>query len=235
MKPIIGLVPLVDDERESLWMLPGYMQGAEEAGALAVMLPLVTDEADLACLSGALDGLILTGGHDVSPSLYGAAVSPACGAVSPERDAMERVLLRLALARDLPVLGICRGHQFLNAALGGTLYQDLPTEHPSPVNHHRGRPYDRPVHPVRVLEGTPLARAVSAGALPVNSYHHQAVRDLAPGLTPMAVSEDGLIEALCMPGKRFVWGVQWHPEFSFRSDPASRAIFRAFAEACGAE
>ena len=235
MKPIIGLVPLVDDERESLWMLPGYMQGAEEAGALAVMLPLLTDEAGIARLSGALDGLILTGGHDVSPSLYGSAVSPACGPVSPERDAMERILLNLALARDLPVLGICRGHQFLNAALGGTLYQDLPTERPSAVCHRQKPPYDLPAHTVRVCGGTPLARAVGAGDLPVNSCHHQAVRDLAPGLSPMAFSEDGLVEALCMPGKRFVWGVQWHPEFSFRQDAASRAIFRAFAQACGAE
>ena len=234
MKPIIGLVPLVDEARDSYWMLPGYMRGIEDAGGLAVMLPLLSDETDIARLFGTLDGLLLTGGHDVSPSLYGAPVSPACGPVSPERDAMERILLRLALEHDLPVLGICRGHQFLNAALGGSLYQDLPTEHPSSVNHHGSRPYDRPVHPVRVFEDTPLARAVGAGALPVNSYHHQAVRDLAPVLSPMAVSEDGLTEALFMPGKRFIWGVQWHPEFSFRTDPASRAIFRAFAEACGA-
>ncbi len=235
MKPVIGLIPLVDEERESFWMLPGYMQGVEEAGGLAVMLPLLTDEADLTRLFGMLDGLLLTGGHDVSPSLYGAPVSLACGAVSPERDAMERVLLRLALAHDLPVLGICRGHQFLNAALGGTLYQDLPTEHPSSVSHRQKPPYDQPSHTVRVPEGTPLARILDRGDLPVNSCHHQAVRDLAPGLSPMAFSEDGLVEALCMPGKRFVWGVQWHPEFSFRSDPASRAIFRAFTEACGAE
>ena len=233
MKPVIGLVPLVDDEKESLWMLPGYMEGIWQAGGLSLMLPLVTGEADLSRLFDRVDGLLLTGGHDVSPALYGETAQPACGAVSPERDAMESVLLRLAIERDRPVLGICRGLQFLNAALGGTLWQDLPTLRPSPVNHHQAPPYDRPAHGVRVMEGTPLSLAVGAGDLAVNSYHHQGVRDLSPRLSPMAVSEDGLIEALFLPERRFVWGVQWHPEFSFRADPASRAIFRAFVSACG--
>lgn len=229
-KPVIGLIPLVDEERESLWMLPGYPEGLSAAGALPVTLPLTADEADLRQLIGTLDGLLLTGGHDVQPSLYGEAALPGV-CCCPARDEMERKLLALALERDLPVLGICRGIQFLNAALGGTLWQDLPTQRPTSVEHHQKPPYDRPAHTVTVLPATPLAAAVGAGVLPVNSYHHQAVKALAPALRPMALSEDGLVEAVWHPGKRFVWAVQWHPEFAWKTSRPCAEIFRVFVEA----
>ena len=232
MKRVIGLIPLVDETRDSLWMLPGYMDGITAAGGLPLMLPLTDDEAALDQLCGLCDGFLLTGGHDVSPELYGAERLPACGATSPERDRMEAKLLRRAMACDKPVLGICRGIQFINAALGGTLWQDLPSQHPSDVNHHQRPPYDAPAHAVSLLPDTPLANLLNRETLMVNSYHHQAVRDLAGALKPMAMSPDGLIEAVWHPGQRFLWAVQWHPEFAWRSDPAALAIFRAFVEAC---
>ena len=232
MKPVIGLVPLVDEGRKSLWMLPGYMEGIAGAGGLSFMLPLSGDEADLSRLFSLCDGLLLTGGHDVSPALYGEAPLPVCGACCPERDRMESILLRLAMAENKPVLGICRGLQFMNAALGGSLWQDLPSQHPSGVNHHGAPPYDRPVHAVTVLPDTPLSAVLGESSLPVNSYHHQAVRELAPCLRPMALSPDGLVEAAWHPEMHFLWGVQWHPEFSFRTDAASRSLFRAFVDAC---
>jgi len=234
MKPLIGLIPLVDEGRESLWMLPGYMRGVEAAGGLPVMLPLTDDPEALRQLSAQCDGFLLTGGHDVSPGVYGAARLPACGACSPERDRMESALLALAMAADKPVLGICRGIQFINAALGGTLWQDLPTQRPSDVNHHQSPPYDAPAHAVSILPDTPLARLLGAEALRVNSYHHQAVRDLAPALRPMAVSPDGLVEAVWHPGRHFLWAVQWHPEFAWQTDPGAMKIFGAFVEACRA-
>lgn len=230
-KPLIGLVPLVDEGRESYWMLPGYMTGVEQAGGVPVMLPLTSDEEALRRLAGTLDGFLFTGGHDVSPAVYGAPVSPLCGACCPGRDAMEGPLLRLALEKDKPVLGICRGIQFLNAALGGTLYQDLPAERPSAVVHHQEPPYDRPSHPVALLPGAPLEKLMETDTLPVNSCHHQGLKELAPGLAPMAAAEDGLVEAVWMPDARFVWAVQWHPEFAFRTG-ASRRIFGAFVAAC---
>ena len=147
------------------------------------------------------------------------------------RDAMERRILAYALAEDKPVLGICRGIQFINAALGGTLYQDLPSQHPSDTVHRQPPPYERPVHNVAVCADTPLHRCLGVSALPVNSLHHQAVKDLAPGLEPMAAAPDGVIEALYRPGSRFLWAVQWHPEYSFRAEEASRKIFRAFVAA----
>lgn len=234
-KPLIGIVPLVDAERESYWMLPGYMKGIEQAGGIPVMLPLLDGAEELRQLAETLDGVLLTGGQDVSPALYGCAPSAQCGECCPARDAMEQALFPLLRAQGKPVLGICRGIQLINVLMGGTLYQDLPTEHPSDIEHHQTLPYDRPCHTVRLLPGSPLHALLETDVLPVNSYHHQAIRELAPGLAAMAVAGDGLVEAVCAPEPPFLWAVQWHPEFSYRSDENSRKIFRRFVEACGGE
>lgn len=232
MAPVIGLIPLVDEERESYWMLPGYMKGIEEAGGIPLMLPLTENREHLAQLAELCDGLLLTGGHDVSPSLYRQEKTPLCGACSPERDQMESVLLQLALQKDMPVLGICRGIQFLNAFLGGTLYQDLPSQHPSEIAHHQKPPYHIPCHTVAILPDTPLSRLLEKDEIPVNSCHHQAILDLSPDLKAMAVSPDDLTEAAYMPDKAFVWAVQWHPECSHHVNEDSRKIFSAFVKAC---
>lgn len=231
-KPMIGVVPLVDEERESFWMLPGYFEGIEEAGGIPVMLPLTDDPEAIARLAETCDGVLLTGGHDVSAEVYGETPREVCGACCPGRDRMERLLLDEALRQDLPVLGICRGVQFLNAALGGTLYQDLPVEHYSTVVHHQQPPYDQPSHEVSLLRGSPLAERLGVKTLPVNSCHHQGIKNLADSLSAMAYAPDGLVEAVWMPDKRFVWAVQWHPEFSHKVSEASREIFRAFVESC---
>lgn len=231
-RPLIGLVPLMDYQRASYWMLPGYMEGIQQAGGIPVMLPLTDDEAVLAQLADSCDGFLFTGGQDVAPALYGEAAAELCGETSPQRDAMETKLLALAREQDKPVLGICRGIQFLNAALGGTLWQDLPAQNPSEVNHHQTGAYDQPIHMVQLLPGTPLADLLHKETLPVNSYHHQAIRVLAPELVPMAQAPDGIIEAVYEPGRRFVWAVQWHPEFSYKVNADSRKIFGAFVAAC---
>ena len=231
-QPIIGITPLVDEKRESLWMLPGYMDAVTQAGGLPIMLPLTSDEAAIDALVSLCDGLLITGGQDVDPSIYGE--EPINDTVLPnaDRDAMELPLLRKALAADKPILGICRGLQFINAVLGGTLYQDLPVQHPSDTAHDMSAPYDRAVHEVEVEEGSPLFALLEKKTLGVNTLHHQAVRELAPCLRSMAVSTDGLIEAAWMPDKKFVWAVQWHPEFLFKVDEPSRRIVRAFVEKC---
>ena len=236
-RPVIGVVPLVDEGRDSYWMLPGYFGGVREAGGVPVMLPLTDDADELAAALDVCDGLLVTGGQDVSPALYGEKSADAlalCGELCPGRDQMEALLVPMAVERDLPMLGICRGIQVINAALGGTLWQDLPRQRPSDVEHHGLPPYEEPVHEVEVLPATPLAAVVGEGAYAVNSYHHQAVRDLAPDLEAMAKAPDGIVEAVWRPESRFLWGVQWHPEFSHKVDEKSRKIFSAFVEAARA-
>lgn len=231
MKPIVGVMPLWDDKKNSIWMLPGYMDGLSQAGLLPIILPFSRDENELEQLMGICDGVLFTGGHDVSPELYQETPLEDLVSCCPKRDTMEVIALRLAIDADKPVLGICRGLQFINAALGGTLYQDLPSQHPSDIKHRQEAPYDVPSHTVSVIPGSPLYDCLHIRELPVNSCHHQAIKDLASGLEAMAVSPDGLTEALYKPDHHFLWAVQWHPEFSYRTDPCSRMIFRTFAEA----
>ena len=229
-KPIIGVTLLWDEEKNSYWMLPGYLEGLEEAGAIPIILPLAADGADIAQLADLCDGFLFTGGQDVAPQLYGEAMKPTCGELCPARDTLEQELLNRALEQDKPILGICRGLQILNVTLGGTLYQDLPTEHPSEIEHSMKPPYDQAAHTVRILPDTPLAALLQKQELGVNSCHHQAIRSLAPSLVEMARSTDDLIEAMYLPGKTFIWGVQWHPEMSLQEE-SSRKIFEAFVGA----
>lgn len=232
MKPVIGLIPLYDDEKESYWMLPGYMKGLEQCGALPVMLPLTADKVLLQQAFSMCNGLLLTGGHDVGTDVYGKEPIKECGIPCKLRDEMERILFGLALGEDKPVLGICRGLQFMNAYLGGDLYQDLPTEYEGKVEHHMEPPYDRMAHTVEVLEDSLLADIIGAGVHEVNSYHHQAIKTLADSLESMAVSEDGLVEAICVRDRKFMIGVQWHPEFSYEVSTDSIKILQAFVDAC---
>lgn len=235
-KPMIGVLPLYDGDKDSYWMLPGYMKGVEEAGGIPVMLPLTTDIPDIEVLAESFDGFLFTGGHDVDPILYGEKKDDRCGEICTERDELERVLFELAVKLDKPAFGICRGLQLFNVLLGGTLYQDIPSQRPeeSEISHKQKPPYAKPAHPVRVLKESGLFRLLGKETLQVNSYHHQGIKGLAPSLEAAAVSESGLIEAVIMPDKRFVWAVQWHPEFSLSEDPDSKVLFRSFVEACRA-
>ncbi len=232
MRPIIGVIPLYDDEKESYWMLPGYMQVLELCGAAPIMLPMTKEPALLDQLFSMCDGLLLTGGHDISPDIYGEDPKDYCGAPCKVRDEMEVYLLKKAIEKKMPLLGICRGLQLMNGALGGTLYQDLPNEKPGSVEHHMTAPYDRGAHEVEVLPGTLLAGIIGAGTKRVNSYHHQAIKDLSPMAQCMAVSEDGLAEAISIKNQPFMIGLQWHPEFSYEKDPDSKKIVQAFVDAC---
>jgi putative glutamine amidotransferase len=233
-KPLIGVVPLWDEEKDSLWMLPGYMNGIERAGGLPVMLPLSTDRSALEQVCRTVDGLLFTGGQDVSPTLYGEAKSEYCGEVCLARDEMEAALFSLFVTEmDKPAFGICRGIQFFNALLGGTLYQDLEAQHKSvpPLRHHQKQPYCNPSHKVTIKPGSLLHALLGADVIAVNSCHHQGVKELSRELVCMAEAEDGLIEAVYMPGKRFVWAIQWHPEYSL-DDENSQKLFSTFVKAC---
>ncbi len=230
MNPLIGIMPLWDEKKDSIWMLPGYMDGILQAKGTPIIFPFSDDQEELKRLVELCDGILFTGGHDVSPMLYHEEPLDELISCCDKRDKLESTVLQIALEAEKPILGICRGIQFINAFLGGTLYQDLPLQHPSEVPHRQPAPYNIPAHSVRILEGSPLRQCLGIDELPVNSCHHQAIKTLAPGLEPMAVSPDGLVEALYMPCYKYLWAVQWHPEFSFRTDENSRKIFRAFVE-----
>ncbi len=234
MKPTIGVVPLWDDERNSIWLLPGYMNALREAGALPIILPLEIEPEDLTQIAQLCDGFLLTGGQDVDPAIYGEAAIDECGRPCGERDRLERAIFEYAVENDRPIFGICRGIQFINAICGGSLYQDLPSQYPpcKDVVHQMTPPYDRPCHRVTILPETPLAAIVEQSELAVNSYHHQAIKQISPQLRAMAISEDGLVEAVYMPHKRFIQAVQWHPELNHHCDESSRKIMRSFVEAC---
>ena len=214
--PIIAVTPLWDDERKSIWMLPDYLDGIKAAGGIPVVLPLEMSEDDADRIVKTCDGFLFTGGQDVG----------SC----PERDKLETLLLSKALQSDKAILGICRGLQFINVFLGGTLWQNLPSQHPTEITHRQGKPYNVPTHKV-VLNGD-LKKLLGKATLDVNTLHHQAAKDLGARLTPTAISPDGIIEAIQMVGKRFVWGVQWHPEYMFKTDPDSLTIFTHFIHHC---
>lgn len=232
-RKIIAVVPLWDDAKQSIWMLPGYLDGIRAAGGIPSILPLTKSEEEAYALLKMCSGLLMTGGQDINPRLYGQSASSRCGEICPERDAMEPHLFNEALKHDKPVLGICRGLQMINVVLGGTLYQDLPSQTNSNINHRMKPPYDRECHRVNLVQGTALHRLLQVEIMGVTSNHHQGIDKLGEGLEVMAASEDGIIEAVSLPEKKFVWAVQWHPEYDYLKNVFSKKIFQAFVEACG--
>ncbi len=232
-KKIIAVVPLWDDEKESIWMLPGYMDGVKASGAIPIILPLSSSDEDVLEIFDKCDGLLMTGGHDVSPALYNESKKETCGVTCNDRERIEQALYKNALEHDKPVLGICRGIQLINVLQGGTLYQDLPSEYASDIEHHMKPPYTNVAHYVNIKKETPLYDLLLTERLGVNSYHHQAVKKLGTDLEIMAESEDGLVEAVRHTKKSFVWAFQWHPEFDFHVNQNSKKIFDAFVDACG--
>lgn len=201
-----------------------YIEALERAGLTPLILPTLIEPGRAAEALDAVAGLVLSGGEDVDPSRYGALPHPQLGTVDPRRDAVETELVRVALARRLPVLAICRGVQILNVALGGTLYQDLATERPGPIDHAdvAGR------HPVHVDADTLLFRTLGRGEITANSRHHQAVKTVGQGLRVVARAPDGVIEAveLGQPAGQWLLGVQWHPENLVETE-----LFTGFARA----
>ena len=234
MKPIVGISPLYDAEKRGLWMRPGYLDVLYACGAIPLVLPFDFDAVDVEQVLSICDGLVLAGGPDIDPRWYREETLPECGEIQAIRDELEFRLLEKALDENMPVLGICRGSQVLNVFCGGTLYQDLATQLPETINHAMEPPFEVPCHRVVLEEGEPLQVLLGIDELPVNSIHHQAVKDVAPTLVPLARSLDGVIEGVWMPGMRFVWGVQWHPEWIWDVDPRQRQIVQAFVDTCKA-
>jgi putative glutamine amidotransferase len=226
MRPIVGITSYAEMARWGVWEAPtaliplSYVRVVEAAGGRPLLVPPSTDAVEETL--DALDGLILSGGADLDPETYGAESHPETNGVRPERDAAELALLQGALARDMPVLAVCRGSQILNVARGGDLVQHLPEV----VGHerHKETPGVFADHGVEILSGTRLGKVVGEHA-PVKSHHHQGYGRLGEGLREAARAEDGTVEAIEDPSKRFALGVLWHPE-----EGEDAALFRALVD-----
>lgn len=230
-KPVIGVMPLWDEDKVSLWMLPAYLDGIIQAGGIPVIFPFTEETDDVKILVDTVDGVIMTGGQDVNPDRYGQELLGEMVVPCEKRDGLEFKVMQEILKSRKPILGICRGLQVINVALGGSLYQDLPTQHPSDINHRQPAPYDIPSHEVEVLPDTPLRHCLGDERINVNSCHHQAIKELAEPLEAMAISTDGLVEGVYRPDYPFLWAVQWHPEFMQKKDENSQRIFKSFIQA----
>lgn len=240
MKPIIGVTPSAQQDTLAHGTLlryctsAPYVRAIETAGGVPIVLPPQRDAIDE--LMAVIDGLLLSGGPDVDPVRYGDNyVHPATYGIDPDRDQFELDLLDAALRHSVPVFGICRGIQVMNVALGGTLIQDVSTEHPGAADvghrqHERGLEDSAVGHEMFAIESTQLP-IFGNNDLGVNSFHHQAIRDLASDLMPVAQSPDGLVEAVVLRGNPEVFGVQWHPELMFERDDAHLRPFSRLVEA----
>jgi len=205
-----------------------YSEAVVRAGGTPICLPHEVEEVER--FLGLIDGLMITGGHfDVDPSLFGAGERHPTVKLKSRRTEFEFAITRGALARDLPIFGICGGQQLLNVVLGGTLIQHIPDEFERPLAHEQPNPRNEAGHEVHVVRGTRLFDIVGRAELPVNSAHHQAVKATGPGVVINASAPDGVVEGIEVPDRDFCIGVQWHPEFEI-SDGDKR-LFAAFVDA----
>lgn len=226
--PLIGIVSNFNSAKAEYFVPRGYVNAVRQAGGRPILLPY-GDPADTLEL---LDGLLLTGGTDFAPELYGGRHHPAMSEILTERDAFEIALARSALQTDLPILGICRGMQLLNVLRGGSLYDHTLDDRADETRDHRdGTPLEQIVHDIRIEPGTRLHAICGVTASPVNSMHHQAVARVGEKLVATAFAPDGVIEAIEDPARPFLLGVQWHPERR-QEDAANRRIVEAFVAAC---
>ena len=227
-KPIIGLTPQIDYETGEYKINAPYTDCLLRAGAIPFLFPFTEDQNELSRLLDLCDGILLTGGHDLAPSYYGEEKQEYCNTPIPERDALEMRLIPMAIERHKPILAICRGIQALNVACGGTLYQDIHAQGATDKSHRQ--PDTPEAHKVTCLDGTLAADIFGTDPIMVNTLHHQAVRALGKGLRVAAVSDDGLVEAVDMPDRQFVLGIQWHPEMLAAQNPHQMAVFQRFIE-----
>jgi putative glutamine amidotransferase len=208
-----------------------YVRSVAGAGGVPLILSQLMAPADVGVALQACDGLLLTGGEDVDPEHYREAPSPKLGTVDRERDQFELALFAAARERGLPVLGICRGIQLINVALGGTLYQDLPSERASEVNHDPKAARTGRTHHVRLAAGSRAASVIGVDRLVPNSFHHQAIKQLAPGLVASGWADDGVIEAVESAEGPWLLAVQWHPEEMHADATAPELkLFRALVD-----
>lgn len=234
MRPIIGILAEIDNERAAKVQY-SYVSAIEEAGGSPLLLPYATDSESFERFASVCDGFFFTGGADVDPHRYGEEPTSFCGPISYFRDELEFKAFEEVMKTDKPILAVCRGAQLVNVALGGTLYQDIPSEIDTPISHKQTEDKDRPSHGVRILADTPLFSLIGKERMSANSFHHQAIKKIGTGLKIMALADDGIVEAVYHTQKRYLRAYQWHPERLCDKNDDNSLIFLDFINACNKE
>jgi putative glutamine amidotransferase len=228
-RPAIGITP--DFEAPRYELKAAYPDAVLRAGGLPMVLPYTEEAAAVDAYLDRISGLVVTGGHfDIPPEAYGEKPSEQLGPVKQGRTDFETRLLKGALDRRIPILGVCGGMQLLNVVLGGSLIQDIQTEVEGAKSHEQKHDRTQPMHPIDVKEGTLLAELLGKGQLMVNSTHHQAVKRLGDGLRASAVAPDGVVECVESTELPFAVGVQWHPELLLQTIPAHLSLYRGLVQ-----
>ena len=230
-KPVVGVFAEVNDELFTS-VRGAYIHAIEKAGGIPLLVPFVESDEVLGEIISRCNGIFLTGGVDISPDRYGEEIKPTCGERQLNRDTLEFKAFDIAFKTEKTMLAVCRGAQLVNVALGGSLYQDLPTEHSSSISHRQTEGICEYSHEVNIAEGTPLYALLGAERIRANSFHHQAVKRLGDGLEVMAQADDGVVEALYYKGDQYLMAYQWHPERLFDRDAHHRKIFEDFIRKC---
>ena len=236
MKPTIGVFPSIKDDG-TFWLYENYTDALTSLGGSPLVIPPFSKENanTLYALMDLCDGYLFTGGGDIEPSFYNESRIPECGKSSLERDEFELLAFSYAMSTGKPILGICRGCQLMNVALGGTLCQDIPTSYKAALRHTSDSIADPTLHEIDIPVESPIFKIAGAPRVKINSFHHQCVDRLGDGLQVLATSTDGIPEGVYLDGDRYLIGVQWHPERSYKSEAFDAGIFYSLIEAAKGE
>lgn len=236
MKPIIGITTYQSKNlhgQPTVVLMQSYIDAIMQAGGVPVLIPSMIAEDGWDALYSRLDGILFSGGGDIALEHFSGDSHPRIDDVEPERDSVELKMLNAAASDGKPMLGICRGCQVMNVALGGTLYTHIPDQLPNALDHaYPGNKRTILVHEVKLEEGTHIAEVMGEPIVKVNSLHHQGLKDIAPSLRVTGYAPDGLVEAVELPDHPFAIAVQWHPEW-LTDQESTRNLFRKFVEAAG--
>lgn len=231
MKPIVGITVDIGDDR-SLSTPGAYMNAIERAGGVPLIIPYCENDDVLEDIVKLCDGILFSGGVDIAPTRYGEEAIASCGKPELLRDELEFSLFDKIISSKKPLLAICRGCQFINAAFGGTLYQDIPSQLPSDIHHRQLEPKFSHSHSVNIMKNSLLFDIIGCEKIKANSFHHQAIKKLGDGLEVVATSDDGIIEAVFFTGEQYIRGYQWHPERLCDIDEYHQKIFDDFVKHC---
>lgn len=231
LKPVIGIFPSYDIEKKQIFLNQSYFDAILECGGIPISVPLSEKEEDILDYLDIIDGIVFSGGSDIAPEYYGETNTGKSLGINEFLDRCEEKAIRLSVESDIPVLGICRGMQALNVFCGGSLIQDIPSDRGVSVVHNLTKP-EIAFHRISVEKSSPLSDAMGFGSHVVNSYHHQAVKNIAPEFSACAAAEDGIIEAIYHKNKKFILGVQWHPERDHETAKDNKKIIDYFIKIC---